>query len=418
MCMTFAALRYNSARLRFVLFTKLGGAEYISKLSFLGKNSKAKASHYAEQVYFCHQPIRQVMSGMKKIVVKVGTNVLTQPDGLIDAQAIELLVEQIAAAKNKGFAVILVSSGAVGAGRSILKVTEELSKVERRQVFAAVGQVYLMELYRKYFAQHGLFCAQVLATKEDFRDRAHYLNMRNCFQALLRDNIVPVVNENDVVSVTELMFTDNDELAALVAAMIGADTLLILSSVDGVLDGPPSNPGSKVISEVRPGDQQALSFVSDARSSFGRGGMQTKFRMAQRAAQVGINTYIANGKHPGAILDILEGRPLGTHFVALNRPSRRKTWLAYQSTGDKAVVYINEGAISALKTTGKATSLLPVGIIRIEGEFQRGDLLRIAGADGKSIGLGIAQYGSATARQHIGNQGKKPLVHYDYLYVE
>lgn len=358
------------------------------------------------------------MSRIQKMVVKVGTNVLTQADGLIDAQAIELLVAQIAAAKSKGLAVILVSSGAVGAGRSILQVPEELGKVERRQVFAAVGQAYLMELYRKHFADHGLFCAQVLATKEDFRDRAHYLNMRSCFQALLRDNIVPVVNENDVVAVTELMFTDNDELAALVAAMIGADTLLILSSVDGVLDGPPSAPESKVISEVRPGDQHALSFVSDVRSSFGRGGMQTKFRMAQRAAQVGIHTYIANGKHPDIILDIIEGRPVGTHFIALSRPSRRKTWLAYQSTGDKALVVINEGAVSALKTSGKASSLLPVGVIRIEGEFQRGDLLRIVGADGQSIGLGIAQYSSTTARQHIGKHGKKPLVHYDYLFVE
>ncbi|MCL4154138.1 UNVERIFIED_CONTAM: hypothetical protein GTU68_005369, partial [Idotea baltica] len=169
--------------------------------------------------------------GYKRLVVKVGTNVLARPDGLLDITSISQLVDQIADLKTRGVDVILVSSGAVGAGRSMMDIPEGLNKVVRRQVLSSIGQVRLMEIYRQLFSNHQLFCAQVLATKEDFRDRQHYINMQNCFLALLRDRVVPVVNENDVVAITELMFTDNDELAGLVAAMTNADGLVILSSV-------------------------------------------------------------------------------------------------------------------------------------------------------------------------------------------
>ena len=354
----------------------------------------------------------------KRIVIKVGTNVLTRPDGLLDLTNISHLVDQIAALKLQGKDVILVSSGAVGAGLTLLPGDVGSNKVVRRQVLSAIGQVRLMEIYRGLFSNHSIFCAQVIATKEDFRDRSHYLNMKNCFHALLRDNIIPIVNENDVISVDELMFTDNDELAGLVSAMTNADALIILSSVDGLMDGPPDHPDSKVIQEVDPDDKKWLDYILPSRSSFGRGGMHTKFRIAQKATKVGIHTYIANGKRQNIVLDILKNDYVGTRFVAKENVSNVKKWIAYTEEASKGAVYINPGAEAALCANDKVSSLLPVGITQIEGEFKKGDLIRIYNEQQETIGIGIAQYGSATAQQYLGKKGKKPLVHYDYLFVE
>lgn len=358
------------------------------------------------------------MPTLRKIVVKVGTNVLAREDGLLDITSISHLADQIAAIKHSGTEVILVSSGAVGAGRSLFEVPEGMNKVVRRQVLSAIGQVRLMEIYRQLFANHGLFCAQVLATREDFQGHIHYNNMKNCFQALLRDKVVPVVNENDVVSVSELMFTDNDELAGLVAAMTNAQLLAILSSVDGLLSGPPGEPGSAVIREVAFDDKQWLKAIAPSRSSFGRGGMHTKFRIAQKAAKLGITTVIANGRRPNILLDILKGDFTGTRFLPAESLSNVKKRLAYREAESKAAVYVNAGAEAALCSPDKASSLLPVGITRIEGDFQKGDIIRIRGAGGELLGLGQAQYGAETARQYMGKQGKRALVHYDYLYIE
>lgn len=356
------------------------------------------------------------MSAIAKIVVKVGTNVIARKDGLLNITNISHLVDQIAALKREGHAVILVSSGAVGAGRSMITVPEDLSKVVRRQVLSAIGQVRLMELYRQLFANHHLFCAQVLATKDDFKGRQHYINMKNCFQALLRDQVVPVVNENDVVSVSELMFTDNDELAGLVAAMINADKLIILSSVDGVLDGSPDHPESRVVSEIHPDDKQILQLISPSKSSFGRGGMMTKLRIAQKAAKVGIDTYIANGNRPNVLLDVVAGRGLFTRFAATEKISDFKKWMAYNFEENKGAVTINEGAEQALRSS--ISSLLPVGILEVSGDFEKGDIIRILNAQGQAIGQGIAQYQAATARQYAGLKNQKPLIHYDYLLME
>ncbi|MCO6478373.1 MAG: glutamate 5-kinase [Phaeodactylibacter sp.] len=357
------------------------------------------------------------MADLRRIVVKVGTNVLAREDGLLDITSISHLVDQIAALKQAGTEVILVSSGAVGAGRSLFEAPEGMSKVVRRQVLSAIGQVRLMETYRQLFANHGLFCAQVLATKADFQGHTHYNNMKNCFLALLRDKVVPIVNENDVVSVSELMFTDNDELAGLVAAMTNAQALIILSSVDGLLSGPPGEPGSEVIPEIPYDDKQWLKAIAPSRSSFGRGGMHTKFRIAQKAAKVGITTIIANGRRANILLDIMKDDFVGTRFLPAGPLSNIKKRLAYHESGSKAAVYINAGAEAALCSTEKASSLLPVGIIRIDGDFQKGDIVRIYSAEGRAIGLGQAQYGAETARLYMGQRGKRALVHYDYLYI-
>lgn len=241
------------------------------------------------------------------LVLKVGTNVLTRPDGRLDITNISHLVDQIASLKAAGIHLVLVSSGAVGAGRELLNVSPDTPEVARRQVQSAVGQVRLMELYRQLFANHGLLCAQVLATKGDFRDDLHADNMLNCFRALLLDEVVPVVNENDVVAVTELMFTDNDELAGLVARMLKVDALVILSSVDGLFDGPPDAATSKLIARVRADDRSVLDFVQEQKTSFGRGGMATKLRIATETAAAGIPVLLGNGRKPDILTSLSDG---------------------------------------------------------------------------------------------------------------
>ena len=248
----------------------------------------------------------------RRLVIKVGTNVLTRPDGRLDITSISQLVDQIAALKRAGVELVLVSSGAVGAGRELLPGKSDTDAVAQRQVYSAIGQVRLMELYRQFFAGHDLLCAQVLATKGDFRDELHYENMSNCFTALLRDEVVPVVNENDVVAVTELMFTDNDELAGLVARMLGAEALVILSSVEGLFDGPPDAEGSRVVHQVAPEDESVAAFVQARRSSGGRGGMGTKLRIATETARAGIPVLIGNGRRPGILATVLTGEWPGT----------------------------------------------------------------------------------------------------------
>lgn len=251
-----------------------------------------------------------------KLVIKVGTNILTRPDGRLDVTNISHLVDQIAELKRAGVSLVLVSSGAVGAGRELLNMPGESDEVARRQVLSAIGQVRLMELYRQLFAGHGLHCAQVLATKGDFRDDLHADNMLNCFRALLQDNIVPVVNENDVVAVTELMFTDNDELAGLVARMLGVDALVILSSVDGLFNGPPADPESELIRRVDPEDESVMAFVQSEKTSFGRGGMATKLRIATETARAGITVLLGNGRRQDVLLQLPKGNWAGTQVRA------------------------------------------------------------------------------------------------------
>lgn len=247
-----------------------------------------------------------------RLVIKVGTNVLTRPDGRLDVTNISHLVDQIALLKASGISLVLVSSGAVGAGRELLDMPEDSGGVAQRQVLSAIGQVRLMEIYRQLFAGHSLHCAQVLATKGDFRDDLHANNMLNCFRALLHDSVVPVVNENDVVAVTELMFTDNDELAGLVARMLEVDALVILSSVEGLFDGPPDDPESRLIPLVEAGDQSVMHFVQEKKTSFGRGGMATKLRIATETAQAGIPVFLGNGRRSNVLLQLTEGVWAGT----------------------------------------------------------------------------------------------------------
>lgn len=352
-----------------------------------------------------------------RIIIKIGSNVLTQKNGLPDLDRIRHLVKQIAEIKEQGKEVILVSSGAVASGRSLITVSEKANAVSARQLLASIGQVKLINTYAQFFEQFNILCSQVLVTKEDFRDRMHYLNMRNCLEILLQHHVIPVVNENDVVSVTELMFTDNDELAGLIASMLNAQALIVLTNVDGIYDGDPSAAGSKVIDEVTGSDIDFSSFIATSRSQFGRGGMITKSTMAQKVAQLGIAVHIANGTKDNVLLDVLEDRTPHTHFIPNKTASGKKKWIAHSENYATGIVQVNEGAKNAL-TSSKASSLLPVGITHIISNFQKGEIIKLVDVNNKLIGLGIAEYSAEKATEIIGHKNEKPLVHYDYLYLQ
>lgn len=357
---------------------------------------------------------------MKRIAVKIGSNVLTRKDGTLDVTQMSALVDQLAALHHEGYELVLISSGAVASGRSEVKVSKKLDAVSSRQLYSAVGQAKLINRYYELFRDHGLRCGQVLTTKESFGSRIHYLNQKHCMEVMLENGVIPIVNENDTISVTELMFTDNDELSGLIATMMGMDALVILSNVDGIYTGNPSDPNAQLISVVESTKTDLSVYVQASRSSFGRGGMLTKCRIAQKVADEGILVIIANGKRPNVLLELLtEGSSTPcTRFLPSSKPvSSVKKWIAHSEGFAKGEIRINRGAEVALLAP-EANSLLLVGVTKVEGEFEKDDIVRIVNEDGKSLGLGCVGYSSDEARRLIGCRDRKPLIHYDYLYME
>ncbi len=355
----------------------------------------------------------------KRIAVKIGSNVLTRADGKLDITRMSALVDQIALLHTKGVELVLISSGAVASGRSILGINKKMDVVDQRQLFSAVGQAKLINHYWDLFREHGITVGQVLTTKENFSSRRHYLNQRNCMQVMLDNKVIPIVNENDTVSVTELMFTDNDELSGLIASMMDMQALIILSNVDGIFNGPPSEPSSEVIREIQKG-QDVADFIQSSKSSFGRGGMATKTSIARKIADEGIDVYIANGKKDNILPLLLDKKSqvVCTRFNASGENvSSVKKWIAHSEGFAKGEVIINANAAKAL-TGEQAVSLLPVGVTGILGEFEKDDIIRIKTEDGKFLGVGKVQYDSDQARELMGKKNVKPLVHCDYLYLE
>lgn len=352
----------------------------------------------------------------KRIIVKIGSNVLTKENGLPDYSRIQHLVEQLVYLKKKGIELIVVSSGAVASGRSLLpSVKEAKHAVAIRQVLSSIGQVKLINTYSQLFNEHEMLCAQVLVTKEDFRDRVHYLNMKNCFHSLLQNDVIPIVNENDVISVTELMFTDNDELAGLIASMLNANALIILSNIDGIYNGDPRLPDTHIIEKVKQNEYNFSAIIKAEKSTFGRGGMITKASIAGKVAKLGIAVHIANGKRDNVLKDLLFEDLVHTHFLPEKHKSERKKWIAHAEGAASGTVQLNTGAKEVL-TSGKVSSLLPIGITAVSGEFKKGDVIKILDEHQQTIGWGIAQYGADKARERMGVKNQKPLVHYDYLY--
>jgi len=355
-----------------------------------------------------------------KITVKVGSNVLAKADGTLNVARIAHLVDQIALLHKKGVEVILVSSGAVAAGKAVLEPLRKSDAVSKRQLWAALGQVKLISRYSDFFNEHGLVCAQVLITKENFSSRGHSLNMKNCMGTLLENRVIPIVNENDTISVTELMFTDNDELSGLIASMVNSEALIILSNVDGIYNVPPENEDARLIRKVGLEDRIAESAITGNHSDFGRGGMLTKFKIAKKVANNGISVHLANGFRDNILFNILSEKETSGHtwFEPARKPaSGVKKWIAHSNGFTTGEVVINQGAALAMRSS-KAVSLLPVGIVRVENEFKKGDLIRIMDESGNTIGMGKARYGSDKVEAEKKSKKQKALIHYDYLYLE
>lgn len=353
----------------------------------------------------------------KRVIVKVGTGVLTLPDGKLDTLVLRHLVMQIVAAKAKGVEIVLVTSGAMGAGRTLITLKKK-EHIAEKQVLAAVGQVKLMNIYSDLFSKHGQICAQVLATKGDFRDKTHYLNMKTCFENLLSNSIIPIVNENDVVATTELLFTDNDELAGLVASQLNANAVCMLTSVEGFLTGEPKDKSSQVIHEIDIDNVTAYQkYISPNKTAFGRGGMLTKFNTAKKLARQGIAVYFANGKRNNIFTDLLAGSRVGTKFIPRGRSSALKRRIAYSEGFSKGAVEVNTCAEEMLISKTKVMSLLPIGMIKIEGNFDKGDIIEIKGSKKQTLGFGVAQYNSVHARELMGKKNARPIVHYNHMVI-
>lgn len=253
----------------------------------------------------------------RRIAIKIGSNVLTRNDGKLDITRMSSLVDQIADLHRQGIEILLISSGAVASGKSEINIGKQLDAVSSRQLYSAIGQAKLINRYYDLFREQGICCGQVLTTKESFSTRTQYLTQKHCMEVMLNHHVIPIVNENDTISVTELMFTDNDELSGLIATMMNADTLIILSNVNGIYTGNPADPNSQLLSQITPGQQDLEAYIQSGKSSFGRGGMLTKCKIACQVAEEGIEVIIANGKRDN-ILNLILHQPektLCTRFV-------------------------------------------------------------------------------------------------------
>jgi glutamate 5-kinase len=353
-----------------------------------------------------------------RITIKIGSNVITQSDGSLNEGRILRIVEDVAILFKQGIEVILVTSGAVAAGRSGVTPSRKTDIVAAKQIWAAIGQVKLMSSYQFLFGKYGIQAGQLLATKESFGDRQHYLNMKSCISAMIDNNVLPIVNENDAISINELMFTDNDELSGLIASMSDCDSLFILSNVDGVYTGAPGEEGTELIRSIDEHSGNIDKYITTEKSGFGRGGMLTKCSIARKIAAQGIDVFIANGTRDSIITDIIRGKDVPfTHFISSDKKETGvKKWLSHSDTFAKGAVVINEGAREALLGE-KATSLLMIGILRTEGYFKKGDIVRIVDKKGNYIGLGKAQFDSKKTEQNMGEKMNKPFIHYDYLII-
>lgn len=320
---------------------------------------------------------------MKTIVVKLGSSVIA-PSGKISLLIIEQLVKDILAVEAQGYKVVLVSSGAIACGLNKLKYKERPQDMHSLMAISSLGQIILMDVYAQKFQKYGKHCAQILLTWDDFDNRKRFLNARHTIDKLLGLEIVPIINENDAVSCDEIRFGENDRLAALVADLISAQMLILLSDVDGLIDG------DKVVKEVRQIDAGIFNLVKKSGAGFTAGGMLSKLEAAKIATAAGIKTVIANGRTKGSILALAQGEAAGTTFLPSAKVSKaRKRWIAFGKK-IKGSIYIDDGAKEAILNKGR--SLLGVGIIKVEGDFKKKDAVRILDKDSGICGCGIVNY--------------------------
>ena len=337
------------------------------------------------------------MAISRLIIVKVGTSGITTSEGKLDHQEMQKLASQIAAATKQGYKIVLVTSGAVAAGIAELGIPPKPNDVVFQQAAAATGQSVLMAKYRELFKQQGLKVAQILLTAEDLSNRASYVHTCNVLNMLLKTGVIPIINENDVTSVAELRrregyklnFSDNDILSVLVAGAIGADMVIILSDVDGLYTADPQEPGAELIKSVEAITPE-LKRSLNGKSKLGRGGIQSKIKAAEIATSCGIPVVIANSRRDNVILDVLAGKDVGTFFKPQTPMPAVKRWIAY-GAAVKGQIYVNEGAKKAIF---EGSSLLPVGIVRVVGNFGVGDVVSLVDENGVEFAKGNPNFSS------------------------
>jgi glutamate 5-kinase len=354
-----------------------------------------------------------------KVVIKIGTQSILSNDGSPLESVIENLVEQIIALKQKGIYVVLVSSGAVSSGRKAAFQTlgKEFGKsIGEKQVLASLGQPKLIYLYSELFKRFNLLVSQVLLTKQDFITRKNYLNIKRLLNEILKHkNIIPIINENDSVAIEELMFTDNDELAGLIATQIGADKLIILSNVEGVYNGHPQSFDSELIPVIDP--EKGWPNISNEKSTHGRGGMITKISTARKVSSLGITTHIVNISQKDVLLRILKGDSVGTIILPSQKKSNIKRWISYSTEQTNGSIVINRCLYEILKENKRVISILPVGIEKCCGHFKRGDAVDIIAPHGEKIGIGISRYDHKKLSELCNQKNGPVFMHYDYFHI-
>ncbi|HEX9874815.1 MAG TPA: glutamate 5-kinase [Deferrimonas sp.] len=331
-----------------------------------------------------------LLSHVRRVVIKIGSGVISNDDGL-DTGIIAAIVRDVAELRRQGFEVVIVSSGAVAAGKGDLGIIGRPRTIPLKQAAAAIGQSRLMRAYKEALRPLGLTAGQVLLTRDDLANRRRYLNARNTLMTLLEYGVIPIINENDTVVVDEIRFGDNDNLSALVTNLVEAHLLVILSDVDGLFDSDPGkNPGAQLIPLVERIGTGIEAMAGDSTSLFGTGGMVTKIRAAKRASLYGVGTAIINGRTPGILVRFFAGEELGTYFLpARDRMAAKKHWIAFTKK-PRGKLFVDDGARNALVSKGK--SLLPSGIQGVEGGFDRGDAVRLCTLDGIGFAKGVINY--------------------------
>jgi glutamate 5-kinase len=342
--------------------------------------------------------LNSVIANSKRLVVKVGSSLVTNSGAGLDHEAIATWAAQIAGLKAMGREVVLVSSGAIAEGMQRLGWKKRPSAVHELQAAAAVGQMGLVQVYETCFRKHGLHTAQILLTHDDLADRKRYLNARSTLRTLLELNTIPIINENDTVVTEEIRFGDNDTLGALVANLIDADALVILTDQTGLYSADPrKDPAATLIGEARSGDPALEAMAGGAGSDIGSGGMLTKILAAKRAARSGAHTVIAWGREPDVLIRLAQGEAIGTQLIATEMKTvARKQWLAdHLQVGGKLT--LDDGAVNALRKEGK--SLLPIGVIAISGDFERGEVVTCLDTNGREIARGLVNYNAQETQQ-------------------
>jgi len=345
-------------------------------------------------------------SECQRWVVKIGSALLTNDGQGLALDAIDSWVEQMAALQQAGREILLVSSGAVAAGMTRLGWTRRPHALHELQAAAAVGQMGLVQAYESRFQKYGLHTAQVLLTHEDLADRQRYLNARSTLRTLLGLGVIPIVNENDTVTTAEIRLGDNDTLAALVANLVGADLLVLLTDQNGLLDSDPRvNADARLITEAQAGDAALESMAAGSGGALGQGGMLTKVRAAARAARSGVLTLIASGHETNVLQRVAADEALGTRLYPVCAPfAARKQWLAGQLQV-RGRLQLDAGAVSKLRSSG--SSLLPVGVTRVEGAFKRGDLVMCIGPGGEEVARGLVNYSVSESEKIIGQPSSR-----------